>query len=219
MFDFDTMGDASLIAEPAVLQRAKPASVYFRAGKRAFDILFSLILLPVLCVAVVLLALANIVANRGAIFFLQSRMGKDCLPFVAIKFRTMNSAGPTRGVDEPLEKVRITPLGAFLRRTRIDELPQIINVLRGQMSLIGPRPDYYEHARQYLREVPGYRERHIVLPGISGLAQTEVGYAEGLSQTRRKVQADLHYIANRSFRLEAWIVWRTLQTVFAGAGR
>lgn len=219
MFDFDTAGEAPLVVEPSDAERAGTASVFFTIGKRVFDVLLSLLLLPILFFVVIVLALVNCLPNRGPIFFLQPRMGKDCLPFVAIKFRTMTSVGHTRGVDEPLEQDRITPLGAFMRQTRIDELPQILNVLRGQMSLIGPRPDYYEHACQYLRDVPGYRERHAVLPGISGLAQTELGYAEGITQTRRKVQADLHYIANRSFQLEAWIVWRTLLTVVARSGR
>ena len=124
----------------------------------------------------------------------------------------------TRGADDPLEVNRITPLGGFLRRTRLDEIPQIINVLRGEMSLIGPRPDCYEHAETYLATIPGYRERHAALPGISGLAQTELGYVQGIEATRIKVVADLDYINRQSIRLDMWIFWRTLQIVAGRAG-
>lgn len=219
MFDFDTAGEAQLDYILSRHQQARPASVFFRVGKRIFDVTFSILLLPIVLVVLIVLILVNRVSNRGSVFFCQSRMGKDCVPFTAIKFRTMTASGQARAVNEPLETDRITPLGAFMRQTRIDELPQIFNVLRGEMSLIGPRPDYYDHACIYVSKIPGYRERHAVLPGISGLAQTEIGYVEGIAQTRRKVQVDLHYIANRSFRLEAWILWRTLLTVTARTGR
>jgi lipopolysaccharide/colanic/teichoic acid biosynthesis glycosyltransferase len=88
-----------------------------------------------------------------------------------------------------------------------------------QMSLIGPRPDFYDHALVYLDVVPGYRERHAVRPGISGLAQTELGYVEGLAATERKVMMDLHYIRNASVRMEAWVVWRTLRVVLGRCGK
>ena len=104
------------------------------------------------------------------------------------------------------------------RSTRLDEVPQFFNVLRGEMSLIGPRPDYLPHARVYLETIPGYRARHRVLPGISGLAQTEVGYAQGIDATRRKVDADLIYIGNASISLDLWLTWRTIRTVLLGKG-
>ena len=104
-----------------------------------------------------------------------------------------------------------------MRKSRLDEIPQIINVLRGEMSLIGPRPDCYEHAETYIESIPGYRERHAALPGISGLAQTEVGYVQGIDATRLKVAADLDYINRQSFRLDTCILWRTLKIV-AGRG-
>ncbi len=124
----------------------------------------------------------------------------------------------TRTAEAPLEINRITKLGRILRKMRIDELPQIINVIRGEMSFIGPRPDYYEHACYFLKEVPGYRERHVVRPGMSGLAQTVVGYVEGSEATKKKVQADLYYITNANLRLELWLIWRTIVVVFAKAG-
>ncbi|WP_319825134.1 sugar transferase [Thalassovita sp.] len=185
--------------------------------KRLFDIGLSLFLLPSLLMLVAGLLLLNPFFNRGSLFFVQPRMGHHCRSFRAYKFRTM-TAGAARGPNDPLERDRITPLGGFLRRSRLDEVPQILNVLKGDMSLIGPRPDYYDHAIAYLDVVQGYRERHLVRPGISGLAQTEVGYAEGLEATRTKVCADLYYITHTGFALEAWIFWRTLLTVFGRAG-
>ncbi len=120
----------------------------------------------------VFLLIANPFLNRGPLLFIQKRMGRECNHFMAIKFRTMTCVSEmSRGADDPLEVNRITPLGGFLRKTRMDEIPQIINVLRGEMSLIGPRPDCFEHAETYLNTIAGYRERHAALPGISGLAK------------------------------------------------
>ena len=137
---------------------------------------------------------------------------------MAIKFRTMRCGTVRRGPNDPVEKDRITPLGRFLRKTRLDELPQIINVLKGDMSLIGPRPDYFHHARSYLRQIPEYRARHAVRPGISGLAQVELGYIQGISQTRDKALIDLRYIQTASFWLDVQIFWATIRTVLRGGG-
>jgi len=187
--------------------------------RRGADILGAALLLPVVgVVALVLLAL-NPGWNAGPLFFRQPRMGRGCLPFMALKFRTMRPVeAVTRAADDPLEEDRITPLGRVLRRMRLDELPQVLNVLRGDMSLIGPRPDFYDHAVTYLAAIPRYRQRHMIRPGISGLAQTEVGYVSSIRETRRKVSADLYYIQHASLRMDAWIVWRTLKVVFTRAG-
>ena len=191
----------------------------FRAAKRGVDIVVSLALLPALVLCGMTLLLLNPIYNRGPLFFVQTRMGRGCRPFRAIKFRSMSEA-PTvrRAADEPLETDRITPLGGIIRKFRIDELPQVLNVLKGDMSLIGPRPDFYDHALDYVQLVPGYRDRHAVRPGISGLAQTELGYIEGINATRRKVEVDLYYIRNTTLRLELWIFWRTLAVVLGRAG-
>lgn len=188
-------------------------------AKKVFDMVISTMLLPVFLTGCLLLAVANPFLNRGPIFYVQKRMGRDCKPFMAIKFRSMTCvAEVTRGADDPLEVNRITPLGGFLRKSRLDEIPQVINVLRGEMSLIGPRPDCYEHAETYIETIPGYHERHAVLPGISGLAQTEVGYVQGIDATRLKVAADLDYINRQSFRLDTWILWRTLKIIAGRSG-
>lgn len=218
MYDF---GNQGVLGDAVYAQLRLPDSfrwTLFGWVKRGFDVLLSLYLLPVLIILGVGLLLLNPFFNRGSLLFVQPRMGRDCRAFRAYKFRTMVASDVKRGPNDPLERDRITRLGGFLRRTRLDELPQILNVLKGDMSLIGPRPDYYDHAVAFLDTIQGYRERHMVRPGISGLAQTEIGYVEGTEATKRKVQADLFYITNTGFALEAWIFWRTLLTVFGRAG-
>ena len=192
--------------------------VFWRA-KRLADIVVSLCLLPAVAIVAFALLLLNRRYNRGPLLYRQTRMGQDLAPFTAIKFRSMQPAARiTRSVEDPIEVDRITALGRIMRKMRIDELPQVLNVLRGEMSLIGPRPDYYDHAREYLAQIPEYRLRHLVRPGISGLAQVTLGYAEGLDATRAKATADLAYIRNASFLLEVRIFWLTLVTVFMRRG-
>ncbi|MDT8343308.1 MAG: sugar transferase, partial [Thermohalobaculum sp.] len=196
---FDGAGIAIAVADrdrPIPLgQAARMPSLLGSTAKRLVDIVCGILGLAVIAIAGAVLWAANPIWNPGPLFFCQTRMGKDCKPFTAIKFRTMREAhGPTRGPDDPLEHDRITALGRLLRRTRLDEMPQVINILRGEMSLIGPRPDYWPHAVAYVERVPGYRERHRVKPGITGLAQVSLGYAEGVEATFRKVRYDLAYL-------------------------
>lgn len=211
--------EMDVLAQDAyVWERAKPASLF--SAKRAFDIGVSLVLLVPLVVIAVCLIPLNRIFNRGSLLFVQDRMGFHCKAFRAVKFRTMRvPAGRHRGAFDQLETDRITPLGHFLRRTRIDELPQILNVLRGEMSLIGPRPDSYEHACIYLAQVAGYWARHDVMPGISGYAQTQIGYVDGIAGVKDKVAADLYYIANATFRFDLWIALRTVVVVLGLRGR
>lgn len=198
---------------------AEPRSAAFLAGKRLFDVIAALAALPLVGVAALLLLAVNPIWNPGTLFFVQSRMGRGCRPFLTGKFRTMRPDGPiVRGPDDPLEAERITTLGQFLRRSRIDELPQFLNVLVGDMSLIGPRPDYWEHAIHYLDTIPGYRQRHVVLPGITGLAQVDGGYAEGMDATIAKTQLDLDYIRKAGLSMEAYVLWRTVLVVCTGFG-
>lgn len=204
--------------EPEVVETIGGDPLFWHS-KRAFDIVVSLLLLPVLGFFMVALLALNPFYNQGPLFFIQTRMGKDCRAFKAIKFRSMRDIEQVRrGPNDPIELDRITPLGHFMRKTRVDELPQIINVLRGEMSLIGPRPDYFSHARAFLRNIPEYRARHAVRPGISGLAQVELGYIEGTEATREKALADLRYIQNAGFAMDAHIFVQTLVTVFTGKG-
>ena len=123
-----------------------------------------------------------------------------------------------RNYSDPLEIERITPLGKLIRKARIDELPQIINVLKGDMSLIGPRPDVYEHALHFVNNIEKYRMRHVIRPGLSGLSQIRLGYAEGLEETKKKASVDIYYIKNISFSLDIKIFFGTIYTIFCGLG-
>ncbi|MEM0908530.1 MAG: sugar transferase [Pseudomonadota bacterium] len=181
--------------------------------RRAFDVALALMGLPVLALIGALLLVLNAYFNNGPLLYRQRRVGRYGVPFWLYKFRSMRPVDGVRRYDAPLETDRITPLGALLRRAKIDELPQLINVLRGEMSIIGPRPDALEHAKVFATCVPDYRLRHRVRPGITGLAQVELGYAEGIAATTRKVRADLDYIKRKSLRLDATILVRTVWVV------
>ena len=192
----------------------------FWITKRLFDVIISLLLLPLLLLISILLLFLNPLYNTGRLVFIQKRMGKNCEAFFAIKFRTMSSAEEiTRKYDEPIELDRITPLGRILRRTRIDELPQILNVLRGDMSLIGPRPDYYIHALECLENVDGYSNRYSIRPGITGLSQVKLGYVENLDTISKKVSTDIYYIQNVGFVAELKIIFSTILVIVQGRGK
>ena len=192
----------------------------FWINKRLFDIILSILLLPLLLTFAVILLPLNKFFNSGSLFFVQDRMGKNCCIFSAIKFRTMQHTKEiTRKYDDPIEVHRITSLGKILRKSRIDELPQILNVLAGDMSLIGPRPDYYVYAIEYLKVIEGYRERHVIKPGITGLSQIRLGYVEGLEATKKKVSIDNYYIQNVGYIIEFKIIINTLIIIIRGMGK
>ena len=213
------MNDLVLDTRRASLSRAA-AGAHFSVAKRAFDLVVAtLLLLPLTVLFGFVLLAWNAAFDRGPLFFVQKRMGHGCRPIRVWKFRSMTHGGRIRRrADDPLEVARITAMGRFIRRTRIDELPQVVNVLRGEMSVIGPRPDYFPHALQYLRTIPGYRQRHAIRPGITGLAQVSVGYAEGTDATRGKVAADLAYVSGLGYALDMRIVLRTLGVILSCRG-
>lgn len=207
------------VAEPTQTVEIVQIGNLRRLIKRAIDVTLALSLMPVLLAVLIVVWCLNRFYNRGPLFFLQKRMGYGCSPITVIKLRTMlPERRAQRRANDPLERDRITPLGATLRKTRLDELPQILNVLRGDMSLIGPRPDAWDHALQYNLEIADYHKRHAVLPGISGLAQVEIGYAEGVDATRAKVAADIQYIETSHLGTDLWLIWKTIITVISFRG-
>lgn len=192
----------------------------FWANKRIFDVVVSLLLLPLLFLIGIILIILNQFFNRGELFFIQERMGRDCKVFFAIKFRSMSPIKEiTRKYDDPIEVNRITPLGRVIRKMRVDELPQVLNVLKGEMSLIGPRPDYYAHALEYLNNIEGYRERYAIRPGITGLSQVRLGYAESLEAISNKTYIDNYYIKNIGYIIDFKIFISTIWTVISGLGK
>lgn len=186
-------------------------------AKRGQDIVLSAILLPVLIFVGLTLLVVNPWLNPGSLFYFQPRVGQHNTVFVMYKFRTMRAGGAQARFADA-EAHRISQFGHLLRRYRLDELPQIINVLRGEMSLIGPRPEQPEFARHYTETLPGYHQRHAVRPGLSGLSQVVQGYTSDAHGTRRKLALDLRYISRCGFRMEAYVFWRTLVTVATGHG-
>ncbi len=187
--------------------------------KRAGDVVFAVTAMVLVGSAAIILLVLNPFLNPGRLFFRQIRMGQGGRPFMLLKFRTM-SADPValRAHDAPLETDRITPLGAILRRYRIDELPNFVNVLRGEMSVVGPRPDAFDHASAYARSVPHYRDRLLRKPGITGLAQVRSGYADSPGAVARKVRYDRFYARRASLTLDIFILRKTVGVVLSGFG-
>ena len=186
------------------------------------DALFALasllILAPLLCVV----AIAIKLDSPGPVFFRQARMGFRARPFTVLKFRSMTHderEPDDRGnaVTRPNDP-RITRVGAFIRRTRIDEIPQLFNVIRGEMGLIGPRPEALPLARWYELEIPFYHYRHIIKPGITGWAQVNQGHVHELTDVSQKLHLDFYYVKNISFWLDMLIVLKTIHVVFNGMG-
>lgn len=185
--------------------------------RRATELLCTVLLLPLLLPVLVLVALAVRLDSRGPVFFVQRRVGRRGHIFPMIKFRTMyhGSTGPSfTATADP----RVTRIGTFLRRSRLDELPQVVNILRGEMSWVGPRPEALELERKYVREIPFFRLRGIVRPGVTGWAQINQGYAHDHDEMRSKLEYDLFYLKHCSLWLDLVIVLRTFAVVFGGTG-
>lgn len=183
----------------------------FEAVKRATDIAASLAIGLATLILAPFVACAIVVDDRGPVFYRQKRVGRNGETFRILKFRTM-VVGAERGGAQFSSKgdERVTRMGRFLRALRIDELPQCWNILLGDMSLIGPRPERPEFVEALDREMPFYAMRHLVRPGLTGWAQISYGYAASFEQNLRKLQYDLYYIKNRSFMLDLGIALRTL---------
>ena len=198
-----------------------PARGYFHL-KSIIDFFAALLLVPILLVPMLLVALAIRLDSRGPALFRQRRLGLAGKPITIFKFRTMRvhlTGDDERGAamtDD--DDHRITRLGAFLRRTRIDELPQIINILKGEMSWIGPRPEALVLSSWYTGEIPFYRYRHVVRPGISGWAQVNQGHVANVDEVHEKLQYDFFYIKYFSPWLDLLILFRTVKTMVTGFG-
>jgi exopolysaccharide biosynthesis polyprenyl glycosylphosphotransferase len=191
----------------------------FERLKRTGDIILASVGLILASPLILLGALAVWIEDRGPCFFAQTRIGKNHVPFRLYKLRTMRiSAEEGARYTQPGD-ARITTVGRFLRASRLDELPQIWNVLRGDMSLIGPRAEWDKLVADYEREIPCYYFRHLVRPGITGWAQVNYPYGANLEDTVRKLEYDLYYIRHFSFTLDASIVLKTIHVMLFGKGR
>lgn len=188
------------------------------AAKRAMDILLSASALVVLAIPLLLVALAIKLDSRGPVFFLQRRGGFRGKPFLVIKFRTMTAADDGNVVVQATQAdSRVTRVGAFLRKTSVDELPQLINVIRGEMSIVGPRPHAVAHDGKFRDVDRRYGRRFKARPGVTGLAQVSGcrGLINSESDLRRRVDLDLEYIDTWSTELDLWIIARTAAVILS----
>jgi len=188
--------------------------------KRAFDILVSMLLLLATLPVFVVTAFLIAVESRGPIIYRQERVGLRGKTFSVLKFRSMRADAEADGKAHwaAVRDPRVTPFGSLLRRTRIDELPQLINVLRGEMSLVGPRPERPVFVGMLTEEIPFYGVRHSVKPGITGWAQVRYTYGANVAQAAKKLEYDLYYVKNHSLFLDVLILLSTIRVVILGEG-
>jgi sugar transferase (PEP-CTERM system associated) len=188
--------------------------------KRLFDLMVSLVLLAATLPLIVLAMIAVALESRGGVFYRQERVGEAGRPFRIVKLRTMCVDAEADGTPRwaGVNDSRITRVGAFLRKTRIDELPQLWNVFRGDMSFVGPRPERPFFVEQLTEKIPFYQVRHSVKPGITGWSQVRHPYGASIEDGLAKLQYDLYYVKNHSLFLDLLILVETLQVVVLGKG-
>ncbi|MBX3046855.1 MAG: sugar transferase [Anaerolineales bacterium] len=194
---------------------------FYQLGKRLFDVVGGLVGVGILLVLTPIVSILTLIDTGSPIIFSQTRAGRGGKPYRIIKFRTMRVDAEKDGNPQLAQEddQRTTRLGKVLRKTRIDEWPQFINVLRGDMSLVGPRPERPELIEHFERRIPFYRARLLERPGITGWAQVNHGYAATIEEMSVKLEYDLYYIKHRGPILDLVIILRTLATVFGFRGR
>lgn len=187
---------------------------------RAFDVTLSIIGLLFLGLIIPLLYLFNFLWNRGPMFYKQERIGKSGKPFEIVKLRSMVVDAEKNGaVFAQKHDTRVTSFGKFLRKTRLDEFPQFINVLKGEMAVIGPRPEREIFEKEIAEKIPLYLTRHAIKPGLTGWAQVNYPYGASIEDSLMKLQYDLYYIKHRSFILDLNIIVKTLSTILHFRGQ
>lgn len=197
------------------------ASLFFEIAKRFFDIAGGLIGMVFLILLTPLVAAAILLDTGRPVFYTQERLGLRGSTFNMIKFRTMVQNAEMDGVARPAAEhdSRITRVGSFLRKSHLDEMPQFLNVLRGELSLVGPRAERPQIVKELQREVPFYRARLLVRPGITGWAQVNQNYAAGAEENTVKLEYDLYYIKHRSLLMDLSILFHTFKSIFGLKGR
>jgi lipopolysaccharide/colanic/teichoic acid biosynthesis glycosyltransferase len=198
-----------------------PGHRAFWAAKRLVDLLAGVVGLVVLGLIAPGVALANALRSPGPLFFWQTRVGKGGRPFRLVKFRSMvvDAEAESGAVWAREGDGRVTPVGRFLRRARLDELPQVWNMLRGDMSLVGPRPERPEFVAELVERVPFYQARHTVRPGLTGWAQVRYPYGSSVEDALMKLQYDLYYIKHQGLYLETSIMVKTAAVMLRFKGR
>ena len=225
--------DASIVIEKLLgklpLDGLNPSSLIFTQGfnvkasqqilRRIVSIAVSFILLAICLPFIPFIILAVRLSSPGPIFYRQTRVGLRGRPFSVIKFRTMCQDAEDQGaVWATKNDPRITPLGGFMRMTRLDEIPQLWNVLRGEMGFVGPRPERPEFVKWLASEIPFYELRHMIRPGITGWAQVRYRYGASLEETKQKLEYDLYYVKHLSLGLDLLIMFETIKTIILRRG-
>jgi exopolysaccharide biosynthesis polyprenyl glycosylphosphotransferase len=187
--------------------------------KRCFDVAVSGFLLFMMLPVLALIAALMLIENKGPLFYTQDRIGLYGRVFRILKFRTMVPA-PLNATPQwtANQDNRITPLGRFMRKFRLDELPQLINVLKGEMSMVGPRPEQPYFCDLLAKEIPFYHQRHMVVPGLTGWAQVRYMYGASIEESKQKLEFDLFYVKNLSIWLDLAIAFETMKVVLVGQG-
>lgn len=195
-------------------------SGFYELAKRLMDIIGGLLGVLILLITLPFTAIAITIDSGLPIFYSQPRLGKGGVPYSIFKYRSMRKDAEADGQVRPAEKddPRVTRVGRFLRRTRLDELPQFWNVLHGEMSLVGPRAERFELVHSYQKQIPFYRARLLVKPGLTGWAQINYGYAATVYDTVIKLEYDLYYIKHRTLSMDFNIILRTIGTVIRRTG-
>jgi exopolysaccharide biosynthesis polyprenyl glycosylphosphotransferase len=207
---------AAAIDTQYIIRNQKASVKYYPYIKRLLDILLSLLALPIAIPIILIFAVIIKLETPGPAFFLQERVGLHGKYFKVIKLRSMGVDAEKNGAQWATKNdPRVTKVGAFIRKTRIDELPQLFNVLKGDMSLVGPRPERPMFTAQFNEEIPGFIDRLQVKPGITGWAQVNGGYD---ITPKEKLELDRYYINNMSFWLDLKIILKTIKVCITGDG-
>jgi exopolysaccharide biosynthesis polyprenyl glycosylphosphotransferase len=193
----------------------------WRSGiKRLSDVLFGLILIALSAPIMLVTALLIKLDSRGPILYKQERVGQNNSTFMVAKFRSMRTDAEKDGTPRwaSAQDDRVTRVGQFMRKLRIDELPQLFNVLKGEMSLVGPRPERPYFVEQLTEQIPYFAVRHSVKPGVTGWAQVRYAYGATVEDAQNKLQYDLYYVKNHSLFLDLVVLFETIGVVLTGKG-
>ncbi|MCX5774188.1 MAG: exopolysaccharide biosynthesis polyprenyl glycosylphosphotransferase [Fusobacteria bacterium] len=194
-------------------------SLIYMKFKRVCDVILAAIILIITSPIIALIAILIKLESEGSVFFKQERIGHNNHPFIIIKMRSMQIDAEKEGAKWATKKdIRITKVGKFIRKTRIDELPQCINIIRGEMSFVGPRPEREVFINDLKKSIPFYDVRHNVKPGVTGLAQIKYRYGASVEDSEEKLKYDLYYIKHASLWLDIMILVRTVKTVLLFKG-
>ena len=188
--------------------------------KRGMDLMLALILMVILSPLALIVSIIIKLESKGPVIFKQMRIGENMRPFKVYKFRSMRLHDPEKYSKYTVDNdSRVTRFGKFIRKTRIDELPQLWNILKGTMSFVGPRPEWDILAKDYARQINYYNLRHLIKPGITGWAQVMFPYGESLDDAKKKLEYDLYYLKHQDFILDVLVVAKTAKAVFFGKGK